>query len=60
MNWDAMDDFVERMKRELQVPEEEIKDVQIFCNDCHKNCTVKDYLIGVYKCTECGSYNTQR
>lgn len=42
------------------LPEEyKTKEVQRYCNDCETSCVLKFNPFGLYKCLECGSYNTQ-
>lgn len=55
--WQAFDQLV----KNSPIPDE-YQDwrISILCNDCLNNSTINFNLLGLFKCLECGSYNTQQ
>jgi RING finger and CHY zinc finger domain-containing protein 1 len=52
--------YVDKFFSEVEIPDDlKDKQMEIFCNDCLKNSTVKYHIYGG-KCLNCRSYNTSK
>lgn len=60
VDMEQMDKVIDAEVQATEMPNEyKDMDVQILCNECHKESTAKFHIFG-HKCSHCGCYNTRR